>query len=75
MKYLKSSQVVPNKGTAWMLYELDDNEQITRIVTHIPETGEVIRYPKPKMKTLFQPERLQQATEHEFNYVWETPEE
>ena len=67
--------MVPGKGTAWTLYEVNEEEKITRMMTHIPETGEISLYPKPKMKTLFQPERLDEATAEEFDYVWSKGEE
>lgn len=72
MKYLKSGQPVPGKGTAWTLYEIEEPDLIQRIVTHIPESGEVKLYPKPKIKNLFQPERLEECSKAEFDYIWET---
>lgn len=71
MKYLKSGQVVPGKGMAWTIYELNDSDEIQRIVTHIPEKNEVTLYRKPKMKSLFQPERLDESNEQEFSFVWD----
>ncbi len=72
MKYLKSAQVVPGKGTAWMLYEVEGNDTIVRMLTHIPEVGEIKLYPQPRVKTLFRPELLAEASREEFEYLWET---
>jgi hypothetical protein len=41
------------------------------MLTHIPETNEIKLYPSPKMKTLFQPERLDEAAKEEFEYIWD----
>ncbi|MCB1146729.1 MAG: hypothetical protein KDK41_09110 [Leptospiraceae bacterium] len=69
-KYLKSGQVVPGKGTAWMLYEIEGEDTIVRMLTHIPENNEIKLYPNPKMKKLFQPERLEESNKDEFEYIW-----
>ena len=74
MDYLKVSQVVPNKGMAWTYYELGEEGDIKRILTHIPETEETKLYPKPKMKKLFEPERLLKADAEEFNNIWDNAE-
>jgi len=71
MRYLKSAQPVPGKGTAFMLYEIEGENLIVRMLTHIPETGEITLYPNPRVKTVFQPERLDEATKEEFEYVWD----
>jgi len=73
MEYYKIAQPVPGKGMAWTYYELEE-EKIKRILTHIPETGETTLYPKPKMKTLFQPERLTQTDAEEFLEIWKSGE-
>jgi hypothetical protein len=41
------------------------------MLTHIPETNEIKLYPNPKIKTLFQPERLDEAAKEEFEYIWD----
>ncbi|HMV36899.1 MAG TPA: hypothetical protein PKM44_06545 [Turneriella sp.] len=71
MRYLKSAMPVPGKGTAFMLYEIEGENTIVRMLTHIPETNEIKLYPSPKMKTLFQPERLDEAAKEEFEYIWD----
>ena len=74
MNYLKVAQVVPNKGMAWTYYELNEAGDIQRILTHIPETNETKLYPSPKMKKLFEPERLTQTDANEFNTIWDNSE-
>ncbi len=74
MNYYKISQPVPGKGYAWTYYETDDQGQITRIMSHIPETGETNLYPNPKMKNLFDPSRLMPADAEEFNKIWRETE-
>lgn len=54
-----------------MLYEIEGENTIVRMLTHIPETNEIKLYPSPKMKTLFQPERLDEAAKEEFEYIWD----
>ena len=71
MRYLKSAMPVPGKGTAFMLYEIEGENTIVRMLTHIPETGEIKLYPKPKVKTLFEPGRLDEAAKEEFEYIWD----
>lgn len=72
MRYLKSAQFVPGKGEAYMLYEVEGEDTIVRMLTHVPQTGEITRYPNPRVKKLFRPELLQAATKEEFEYLWET---
>ena len=71
MKYLKGAQFVPGKGEAWMYYECDDQTSVVRSLTHLPQTGELTRYPNPPIRKLFRPELLQDATEEEFKKLWE----
>lgn len=70
MKYFKISQVVPGKGNAWTYYETDDSLVVQRILTHIPEVDETKIFPSPKIKTLFQPERLVKSEAKEFETLW-----
>jgi hypothetical protein len=71
LRYLKSEMPVPGKGMAFMLYEIEGADTIVRMLTHIPDANEVKLYPNPKIKTLFQPERLAEAAKEEFDYVWD----
>ena len=70
MKYLKTNQVVPGKGFAWMYYELSDDMTLMRYVTHLPETGETELTAKPVVKRLFRPETLPESTAEEFEKYW-----
>jgi len=70
MQYFKTSQIVPGKGNAWMLYECDDAQKVLRTLTHIPETGEITRVPDPIVKRLIRPEILQDADAGEFLSLW-----
>lgn len=74
MRYLKCAQFVPNKGEAWMIYELDDAQTIQRFLTFIPNTGELTKVPNSPIKKLFRPETLEEATEQEFLQLWSQPE-
>ena len=74
MRYLKGAQFVPNKGEAWMVYELDDQMTIQRFLTHIPNTGELTKVDKSPIKKLFRPELLQESSEQEFMQLWNQPE-
>ncbi len=40
-RYFKTSQVVPTKGTSYSYYECDEDFEVLRYVTHIPETGDL----------------------------------
>ena len=70
MKYLKSEQVVPGKGTAITIYEIEKDDQILRLLTMIPEVDEITLYHKPKLKKLFQPERLEEVSALDFEKYW-----
>lgn len=71
MKYLKTAQFVPNKGEALIFYECEDDFQIRRFVTVIPQTGEREKVDKPVVKKLFRPEMCEEITQEEFNRHWE----
>ncbi len=71
MKYFKTSQYVPGKGSAWTYYECDEAGVIQRQLTHIPETGETTRVPDPIVKKLYRPEVLSDATSGEFLGLWD----
>ncbi|MCX7634021.1 MAG: hypothetical protein N2Z22_11885 [Turneriella sp.] len=75
MRYLKSAMPVPGKGIAYMLYEIEGENTIVRMLTHIPETGEIKLYPKPKVRTLFDPQRLEETTQAEFEAIWQKGEQ
>ena len=73
MVYYKVGQVVPGKGVAYTYYEVE-NEVIQRVLTYISETDEATLYAKPKMKTLFQPDRLEKCESIEFLTIWKNHE-
>lgn len=70
MKYYRSAQFVPMKGTAAMYYETDEEGNVTRFMTAFPSTGEVERMAKPPMKRLFRPEMLEGIDAEEFDRYW-----
>ena len=70
MRYVKTSQGVPGKGEAVMIYELGDGDAILRYVTWITGTGESTRNEKPVVKRLYRPEMCQPATPEEFQKLW-----
>jgi hypothetical protein len=39
--YYKTSQFIPTKGESYSYYECEDDFQVNRFVTYIPETGEM----------------------------------
>ena len=73
MKYLKTSQFVPGKGEAIMVYECEDDGAIRRFVTYITGTGERTRNDKPVVRRLYRPEACQPATAEEFQQLWGPP--
>ncbi len=72
MKYLKTSQFVPGKGEALMIYECEDDSTIRRFVTYITGTGEATCNAKPVVRRLYRPEMCQPATAEEFERLWST---
>ena len=70
-QYLRSAQPVPNQGMSFTYYEIEGEDQIVRMLTHIPETQALKLYPKPPVKKLFAPERCEAVLENEFRELWE----
>jgi len=68
--YLKTEQIVPGQGMSYTYYELEEPDTIVRMLTTIPETGMVKKYPKPPVKKLFAPERCLPASAGEFHELW-----
>ena len=68
--YLKTEQIVPGKGMSYTLFEVEGEDQILRMLTAIPDAGEVTLYPKPPVKKLFAPERCAASSEEEFEDFW-----
>lgn len=69
--YLKTSQIVPGQGTSYTLYEIEGENTIMRMLTHLPEVNKISLYPKPPVKSLFAPERCEESSESEFRALWE----
>lgn len=69
-KYLKSAQVIPDKGMSFTLYEIEEENKIVRILTMLPGQEKAIRHPDPAVKILFAPERCEEITEEEFMKIW-----
>ena len=70
MKYLKTTQFVPDKGEAVMIYECQDDGTIARYVTHLTGTGETTRNDKPVVKKLYRPEICKPSSPEEFAQLW-----
>lgn len=42
-QYFKTTQFVPTKGESYTYYECDEELQVKRFMTHIPDSGEIER--------------------------------
>ena len=69
-KYLKTAQVIPDKGMSFTLYEIEEANKIVRMLTMLPGQEKAIRHPDPAVKTLFAPERCEEITKKEFMKTW-----
>ena len=69
--YLKTSQIVPGQGMSYTLYEIEGENTILRMLTHIPDVKKISLYPNPPVKSLFAPERCEDSSESEFTALWE----
>ena len=70
MKYLESSQIIPNKGMSYTMYEVEGEDQILRMLTYIPDVDEIHIYPKPPVKKLYKPELCRNIEESLFKELW-----
>lgn len=72
MKYFRTRtpQIVPGKGYAVMHYEVDDAGKVVRMMNHIAEASETMKYPNPVVKRLIQPEKLEEVDGKEFLELW-----
>lgn len=75
MKYLESSQIIPYKGMSYTLYEVEGEDKILRMLTHIPDVDEIHIYPKPPVKKLYKPELCKEVPESTFLELWKKGEE
>ncbi len=73
-QYLKTSQIVPNQGMSYTLYEIEGENSIVRMLTSIPEVDKISLYPNPPVKSLYAPERCMESSETEFNELWKKGE-
>ena len=69
--YLKTSQIVPGQGMSYTLYEIEGENTILRMLTHIPDVAKISLYPNPPVKSLFAPERCESSSAAEFTKLWE----
>ncbi|MEM7182790.1 MAG: hypothetical protein AAF518_17890 [Spirochaetota bacterium] len=70
MKYLVTSQIIPSKGMSHTMYEIEGEDKILRMLTHIPDVDEIHTYPKPPVKKLYKPELCREVTEENFKTLW-----
>jgi hypothetical protein len=72
--YYKTSQFIPTKGESFSYYECDDNFQVSRFLTYIPETDELERVEVDWTMELRQ-EGAEEVEEDEFLEHWEKGED
>lgn len=70
LRYLKSKQIVPGKGMSYTLYEVQGVDTILRMLTTLPDVGEISIFSNPPVKKLFAPDRCELATAEEFLKLW-----
>jgi hypothetical protein len=70
MKYLETSQIIPAKGMSYTLYEIEGEDKILRMLTYIPDAGELHIYPKPPVKKLYKPELCKEVDAKFFLDLW-----
>jgi hypothetical protein len=75
MKYLETSQIIPSKGMSYTMYEIEGHDVILRMLTTIPDIGEVHIYPKPPVKKMYKPELCKLIEANEFLDLWKMGEE
>lgn len=75
MKYLESSQIIPNKGMSYTLYEIEGEDQIIKMLTFIPDMDEIHTYKKPPVKKLYKPELCREISSDDFHKLWTKGEE
>jgi hypothetical protein len=71
LKYLESSQIIPNKGMSYTMYEIEGEDKILRMITSIPEMDELHVYPKPVVKKLYKPELCKEIESSLFVSLWD----
>lgn len=71
MKYLYTSQIVPSKGMSYTMYEIEGEDKIIRMLTHIPDAGEIHTYARPPVKKLYKPELCRETDAENFQKLWQ----
>jgi hypothetical protein len=74
MKYLETSQIIPAKGMSYTFYEIEGEDKILRMLTHIPDVDELHIYPKPPVKKLYKPELCREISPDTFLELWKEGE-
>ncbi len=74
VRYLRTAQIIPMKGMSYTYYEIEGVNEIKRMLTAIPDVGEIKLYPKSPIKTLFAPERCDEVPDDEFLKLWQDGE-
>lgn len=72
LKYFKTSQFVPTKGESFSFYECDEDFEVQRFITYIPETGELEKFEVDWEMQLRQ-EGVEEIEPEEFEEHWEKP--
>lgn len=60
---------------SYTMYEVEGEDKIIRMLTTIPDTGEIHLYPKPPVKKLYKPELCRSIDPNEFLGLWAMGEE
>lgn len=68
--YYKTSQFIPTKGESFSFYECDDEFQVNRFMTYIPETDELEKVDVDWTMELRQ-DGAEEIDEDEFLEHWE----
>ncbi|MBW7857790.1 MAG: hypothetical protein H3C43_05765 [Leptonema sp. (in: Bacteria)] len=71
LRYLMSKQIVPSKGMSYTLYEIEGIDTILRMLTTLPDVGEISIFSNPPVKKLFAPDRCEITTADEFHKLWQ----
>lgn len=74
LQYFKSSQFIPTKGESFHYYECDEDLQVKRYLTHIPDTGEVEKIDVTWTMEMRR-ERAEEISREEFMEQWEREEQ
>ncbi|MCB1192808.1 MAG: hypothetical protein H7A23_23475 [Leptospiraceae bacterium] len=70
MKYLETTQIIPDKGMSYTMYEIEGEDKILRMLTSIPQANEIYIYPKPPVKKLYKPELCREIESKLFLELW-----